>query len=97
MYYFIKLVISIGEWRVSIKVWEECGLITNSNRRAWIKRSYLDQKREVFLTFGINYKGWIINKRFFKRVYNKVWDRYEKFGFIVSDNGITYREWAPNA
>ncbi|CAD8212616.1 unnamed protein product [Paramecium octaurelia] len=22
---------------------------------------------------------------------------YQKFGFIVSDNGITYREWAPNA
>lgn len=22
---------------------------------------------------------------------------YEKFGFIVSDTGITYREWAPNA
>ncbi|CAK57282.1 unnamed protein product (macronuclear) [Paramecium tetraurelia] len=22
---------------------------------------------------------------------------YQKFGFVVSDNGITYREWAPNA
>ncbi|CAD8110826.1 unnamed protein product [Paramecium primaurelia] len=22
---------------------------------------------------------------------------YQKFGFIMSDNGITYREWAPNA
>ncbi|CAD8111810.1 unnamed protein product [Paramecium sonneborni] len=22
---------------------------------------------------------------------------YQKYGFIVSDNGITYREWAPNA
>lgn len=29
--------------------------------------------------------------------YDKFTRGYESFGFIVSDKGITYREWAPNA
>ncbi len=29
--------------------------------------------------------------------YEKFSRGYEKFGFIVSKSGITYREWAPNA
>lgn len=29
--------------------------------------------------------------------YEKFTRGYERFGFQISDTGITYREWAPNA